>query len=227
MKRLQSIERLDEFSVVITQNQTAGKGLRCNFWESEKDKNLTFSILLYPKFIDIQYQFRLTFIITVAIITVLKKYLTDIKIKWTNDIYVNDKKLCGILIENTVIGGQIGYSIIGIGLNINQITFMSNAPNPTSMKLLTNKDFDVETLFQEIKAAIIKHYSHCASVGFDDIRNIYHAHLYRNNGFHLYKDKTEVFSAKIIKIEDTGMLILVDNEGKRREYGYGEVVSFG
>ena len=223
LKRLQAIAKLPEFSIVISEYQTKGRGLKDNFWESEKGENLTFSILLYPQFIEVQYQFCLNFIITVAIIDVLKKELSDLKIKWTNDIYVNDKKIAGILIENFIMGDKIDYSIIGIGLNVNQINFISDAPNPISMKQLTNKQYNIEMLFNDITNSIINRYTQFVDEGIYNIRNEYHTNLYRNNGYYKYKDKNGVFFAKTEKVEDTGYLILIDEDGEKRSYAFKEV----
>ena len=223
MQKLQSVERLSEFSVVITSNQTSGRGQQGNFWESEDGKNLTFSIILYPKFIHAQYQFNLNIFITVALTDVLKKYIPNIKIKWTNDIYSGDNKLVGILIENSIIGGNIDYSIVGIGLNVNQINFISSAPNPVSMKQLTNKEFELEPLLQEILNAIILRYIQCVEEGIENIRKEYLNNLYRKDGFYNYKDRNGCFSAKIEKIDEIGYLYLVDSYGKTRSYAFKEV----
>jgi len=223
MQNLQSSEKLPEFSVVITPNQTAGRGQQGNFWESEDGKNLTFSIILYPIFIEAQHQFSLSFIVSVAIIDVLKKYLPDLKIKWTNDIYSGDKKLAGILIENSIISGKIDYSIVGIGINVNQTNFVSSAPNPVSMKLLTNREFEPELLLQEILNAIILRYIQCAGEGVENIRKEYHKNLYRTDGFYDFKDKNGLFSAKIIEVDETGCLYLVDSQNKKRCYAFKEI----
>ena len=126
---------LPHATVVSTYNQTAGRGQRGNSWESEPHKNLTFSVLLKPQHIIAREQFYISEIVSVAIVNTLRKYIIDqpIAIKWPNDIYVNDDKICGILIENTLSGYSISQSIAGIGININQQTFLSNAPNPISL----------------------------------------------------------------------------------------------
>jgi BirA family biotin operon repressor/biotin-[acetyl-CoA-carboxylase] ligase len=223
MQRLQSIEKLPEFSIVITKNQTNGKGLQGNVWESEEGKNLTFSMILYPDFIEIENQFTITCIITLALIDVLKNYLSDLKIKWTNDIYVNDKKLVGILIENSIKGDKINHSIIGIGLNVNQINFISGAPNPVSMKQITNIDYDTDLLLNEIINAIIKRYKTAKEQGIEKIRKEYHNYLYRNDGYYPYKDKNGTFLAKIERVEQTGHLVLNDLQGNKRRYAFKEV----
>ena len=224
MSELQSIEKLPEFSVVITSKQTAGRGLQKNFWESENDKNLTFSIVLYPQFIEIQHQFALTFIVAVAISDVLIKYIPDIKIKWPNDIFAGDKKLTGILIENSILSDKIDYSIAGIGLNVNQTKFISDAPNPTSIKLITSSEFDIDALLKEIIDAIIVRYTQVANEGIENIQKEYHNRLYRIDEEHTYKDKNGHFQGKIYRVEKTGHLIIIDSEGQRKKYAFKEVI---
>ena len=223
IKEMQQVERLPEFSTIFTSRQTAGRGQMGNYWESEEKMNLTFSIILYPDFIEIQQQFRLNYIITVALRDVLKKYIPEVKIKWANDIYVDNKKLAGILIENSILGATIDYSIIGIGLNVNQTIFVSDAPNPVSMKMITGQSFELEPLLKDIINAIINRYIQYAETGVEEIKNEYNLNLYRNKGFFPYRDKDGDFSAEIEKIEDSGHLILVDSNGLRRKYAFKEV----
>ncbi|MCL2074718.1 MAG: biotin--[acetyl-CoA-carboxylase] ligase [Marinilabiliaceae bacterium] len=223
---LQAIERLPEFSVVITSKQIAGRGLLNNAWESENNKNLTFSMVLYPKFIEVQNQFTLTFVVSVAISDVLKKYIPNIRIKWPNDIYYGDKKMTGILIENTIIGNKILYSIVGIGVNVNQTKFISDAPNPTSMKLLTGIEFDTEKLLNDIIDAIIFRYNQCEMGGFENIYKEYHDRLYRIGEEHCFRDKTGNFKGQIIKVEKTGHLVIIDSENKQKRYSLNEIRFF-
>jgi len=223
LKELQSVERLPEFSIVITDNQTNGRGQHGNFWESEKNKNLTFSVLLYPHFIEIKHQFNIAIIITVALVDVLKKYLINVKIKWPNDIYAYDKKISGILIENSIIGDKIDYSVVGIGLNVNQLQFVSDAKNPVSMKILTGKEFDAKLLLHEIITEIIARYSQCVEHGFKNIQNQYHENLYWINEAHTFKDENGIFQGKIELVEETGHLVMTDSENNRRKYAFKEI----
>ena len=131
-----------EFTTVIAERQTAGKGQRGNSWESEDCRNITFSFVLYPTFIEARRQFILSQIVSLSIKEELDQWTEGISIKWPNDIYWNEKKICGILIENDLSGHHIGRSISGIGVNINQDVFRSNAPNPISLKQITGKDHD-------------------------------------------------------------------------------------
>ena len=119
--------------VVWAEYQTAGRGCGTNQWESERGKNLTFSILIHPKDLPATQQFHISMAISLAICEALEQYIGDVSIKWPNDIYWRNGKIGGILIENTLKGSIIMESIIGVGLNVNQRIFKSNAPNPVSM----------------------------------------------------------------------------------------------
>ena len=139
-------------NIVVTDFQTSGKGQGKNVWQSENGKNLLFSIALDMSFLKAENQFLLTQIVSVTMIDVLKKYLPEesLFIKWPNDIYFNDKKIAGILIKNEIKGMMMGTSIIGIGLNVNQTSFDESLPNPISMKMITGKEYNLETLLNDI-----------------------------------------------------------------------------
>ena len=127
-------ESVAELTTVTAEFQTAGKGQRGNTWEAEEGKNLLFSFVLYPSFLEARRQFILSQIVSLAIKEELSRWSDEITIKWPNDIYWKDKKICGILIENDLSGHHIRRSIAGIGININQEVFNSDAPNPFSLK---------------------------------------------------------------------------------------------
>ena len=129
----QSVQPLEEFTTVTASFQTAGKGQRGNSWESEAGKNLLFSFVLYPKFLEARQQFLLSQFVSLAIKEELESIIKEISIKWPNDIYWREKKLCGILIEHQLCRSHIERTICGIGVNINQALFRSNAPNPVSL----------------------------------------------------------------------------------------------
>ncbi len=216
-------ERLPEGFLVYSDFQTAGKGQPGNSWESENGKNLLFSILLYPENIQINKQFILSQLTCLAIKKVLDQYTDGISIKWSNDIYWNEKKICGILIENSLIRDKIEQCIIGIGLNINQEIFTSNAPNPISLKHITGKEMDREKILFDIHKELINLYK---NLDFEKIQKEYHQNLYRKEGFHPYIDTTtkEDFLARIEKVEPDGKLILITEKGTRKEYYFKEVV---
>ena len=145
-------EKTEEFTTVAADYQTSGRGQRGNSWESEPHKNLLFSFVLFPEFLEARRQFLISQIVSLAIKEELDTYTDDVSIKWPNDIYWKEKKICGILIENDLIGRNISRSIAGIGININQEEFHSPAPNPVSLYQITGKQYDI---YEVLKLSLI------------------------------------------------------------------------
>lgn len=143
-------EELPHLYTVWANYQTAGRGQRHNHWESEAGKNLTFSTLLFPHQVRANKQFLLSQAIAIAIQTVLSTYVGGITIKWPNDIYHHNRKICGVLIENDLQGSWVQRTVAGIGLNVNQTLFHSDAPNPVSLAQLLGKEMDREQLLKEV-----------------------------------------------------------------------------
>jgi BirA family biotin operon repressor/biotin-[acetyl-CoA-carboxylase] ligase len=207
--------------VVWTDFQTAGRGSGHNRWESEDGSNLLFSMLIHPHSLLPASQFRVSMAISLAIVRTLKPLLQEfecsgcrgLSIKWPNDIYWNDSKLAGILIENRLGSRQIIQSIIGVGLNVNQTQFLSEAPNPISLRTITGRCHDREHLLHSIVRAF--------TLDFDafDYRSL----LYRRNGFFTYSDANGTFEAEMETVEDDGHLILRDRQGRLRSYAFKEV----
>jgi BirA family biotin operon repressor/biotin-[acetyl-CoA-carboxylase] ligase len=206
----------EENMVVWADYQTAGRGCGTNHWESERGKNLTFSMLLHPHDVPAQKQFRISRAISLAICKALGQHIGDLSIKWPNDIYWRDGKIGGILIEVTLLGNKVKDCIIGIGLNINQRVFRSDAPNPVSMWQICEQETDCEQLLQEILQAFQEYM--CKSN-----KDEYQSMLYRRKGFHPYADKDGAFMAEIIDVEDDGHLLLRDDNGQLRRYAFKEV----
>jgi BirA family transcriptional regulator, biotin operon repressor / biotin---[acetyl-CoA-carboxylase] ligase len=138
-----------ELTSVYTAYQSAGRGQRGNSWESEAGANLLFSFVVYPEFLEARRQFLLSQITALALQEILSLYTEDIRIKWPNDIYWKDKKLCGTLIENDLTGTHIGRSISGTGVNLNQEQFISDAPNPVSLFQITGKRYDRRVILEQ------------------------------------------------------------------------------
>jgi len=220
MRTLIKQETLPEGFVVYTDFQTAGKGQIENSWESETGKNLLFSILLYPHHVAIDQQFIISQIVSIAIINVLSDYCENIKIKWPNDIYLNDKKLAGILIENSLRGSQINNTVIGIGLNINQTVFKSDAPNPVSLRQIKEKSFRRKEILVKIVENILDIY---IEMDINKIREDYFKNLYRNNGFYSFKAGNELFKAQIDDVQPDGKIIMTLEKGTSRSFYFKEV----
>lgn len=201
---------------VTTDYQTAGRGCGTNRWESERGKNLLFSLLVSPNGIRANKQFRISMAISLAICKALGQHLGYLTIKWPNDIYWRDGKIGGILIENTLQGNSVRDSIIGVGLNVNQREFRSNAPNPVSMWQISEQETDRDALLHDILTT------------FEDFlgrynKESYTAMLYRRHGFFPYADKDGAFMAEIVDVEDDGHLLLMDDNGRERRYAFKEV----
>lgn len=218
--------KAQEFYTVIADHQLEGKGQRGNSWESESGKNLLFSIVLYPTALEANKQFYLSMLTAISIIDALSKYTDGFSIKWPNDIYWNDSKIAGILIENELQGTYITRSIIGVGLNINQEVFLSDAPNPVSLKQIIGVDINRSELFQKILHGMVASYR-LLEEDFEKmaatIRILYQRCLYRRNGYYPYKDAEGLFMAQFEHIDSLGRLFLQDQEGKIRKYAFKEV----
>ncbi len=220
---LKSISRKEDYPegfFIYTDYQTSGKGQGINRWESKKGKNILFSILLFPKHILTSEQFIISQIVSIAILDVLSDIVPNVKIKWPNDIYVNDKKIAGILIENTIQGSVINKTIIGIGINVNQTKFTSYAPNPTSLKLITKKSYNRKNLIFRIIQKIFECYF---SADYETIKMQYFNKLYRGEGYYPYSGEGETFRAKITEVLNDGRLVLLNEEGESKIYGFKEV----
>ena len=211
---------LPEGFVLRTDFQSAGKGQPGNSWESEKGKNLLFSVLLYPQHIAIDQQFILSQLVSVAILRTLNSFCAGFSIKWPNDIYFGDKKIGGILIENSLQGSKLNTSIVGVGLNINQKTFRSDAPNPVSLRQITAKNQRRKNILQDVLNNIYELYS---KMDVDTIRNEYFENLYRRVGFYTYRDNKGLFEAELAGIESDGCLKLKTRTGEIRAYYFKEV----
>ena len=197
---------------LYTSFQTAGRGQAGNGWESEEGKNLLCSILLPPN----KNLYFLNIAIGVALLRVIGE---DFTIKWPNDIYFGDKKVAGILIENAIIGNEIKYSIAGIGLNVNQTTFVSDAPNPVSLKQIRGQEYDIERLMNHLFETVQR----VLNESEQEVWAYYKSHLYRREGFWPFEDKDGPFEAAIKDVLPTGEIVLEDKKGQERIYHFKQV----
>lgn len=220
LRALLNEQPLPEGFIVRTDFQTSGKGQKGNSWESERGKNLLFSILLYPTYLPIEKQFIISQLISIAIKKTLDQYSVGFSVKWPNDIYYFDKKIGGILIENIIQGNKIKSMIAGIGLNINQIKFESDAPNPVSLIQITGKRTVLIPVLNQIYENIMELYLQWNE---EKIAEIYSESLYRKDGFHRYNASGEEFEAKIIRVHPDGKLELETTGAEKREYYFKEV----
>ena len=224
------ISILDNLSVLSAFCQTSGHGQRGNSWSSEPGANLIFSIILKDKYMIKAYdQFVLSEITALSVTDFLAKYGINASIKWPNDIYVGKRKICGILVENTLRGDSLSSSIIGIGLNINQRNFNVSGADPTSMILENGavKSYDINSClceFMEIFCGNIDRFLNVHG-SYMDLREIYLAKLWRSGEMHEYirtADRTK-FCGMIRGLSEVGHLLIENNEGELMEFAFKEL----
>jgi len=224
-------ESLPEGTLIWSKNQTSGRGQRGNKWDSEPFKNGTFSIILKPSFLPVDEQFYLNKIVSLAVADFVSDILKNthpnntVAIKWPNDIYVGDKKLAGILIENSLRNNHINNSVIGIGININQTQFNSNVQNPISLKLICENDFNIENCIAELCSYFEARYLQLKSNHLEKINKEYEKKLYRYGEWANFSIGEKVFKARITGISKEGMLIIETPDAKKHDYGFKEIAS--
>ena len=218
----------DGGAVLVTADyQTAGRGQRGNSWESASGVNLLFSLVITPVGVPASQQFVLCELISVALCEVLSRYVPDVRIKWPNDIYYRDQKLCGILIEHDLEGMHLSRTIIGVGLNVNQVHFTGDAPNPMSLFQILGHEVDREVLLCEVvdhfMALFAQYTAACPTLCRDALHERYSGLLYRRGVEATFRDGGGDFSAILCDVAHDGRLLLVDGEGKKRSYLFKEV----
>lgn len=216
----------EEATVCWTDYQTAGRGCGTNTWESERGKNLLFSVLVHPAFLDAGQQFVLSMMMANAIRTELATMVpTEVSVKWPNDIYAGDKKICGILIESRLQGHRMVDTVLGVGLNVNQMRFVSDAPNPVSLAQLMGREAERQPLLESIVEVFCADVERLRADGrhVEAIHADYLAHLYRRTGRHRFSDERGVFEAELLTVEPDGHLVVRDAVGTTRRYAFKEI----
>lgn len=224
--------------LIYTTYQTAGRGQTGNGWESERGKNLLLSYLLREPKVDISELFLLNVTAAVAAHRTIAEWLSleqrpMLTIKWPNDIYIGNRKIAGILIENSLCGGKVQHSIAGIGINVNQEQWVSGAPNPVSIKQLTGVRADIDAIAKRFEQKLE------TTLSWEPVqrRNYYRVHLYRRDGYWPFverevstaptmnatNDAEGQFMARIKEILPTGELLLIDQQGGQRKYHFKQV----
>lgn len=222
-------ECTDEFTLIDSDDQTAGRGQRGNSWETEYGKNVIFSLVCHPVWVRPADQYILSECIALAVASALRRNLPDEKaqyvtVKWPNDIYYKDSKISGTLIECDLFGRSVGNCIVGTGVNINQQHFVSDAPNPISLYNIKGEESDRESILLEIIEEFTAFYLRVKDGESALIHEEYKQHLYRNdNALYTYSDENGMFQARIIDVEPSGRLILETSQGERRRYEFKEV----
>jgi BirA family biotin operon repressor/biotin-[acetyl-CoA-carboxylase] ligase len=219
IKELAQKRTLETFTVVVAKHQTLGRGQLGTTWVSEQGKNLIFSLLVnFDKF-KIQDQFYLSMAISLGLISALRHFVSvSFKIKWPNDILAEKDKVAGILIENILKGAIIQYSIVGIGLNVNQEEFPVDIDNVTSLKKLSGINFNTDELLHKILISIKKYINFLENENFRELKKMYLAELYKINSPAMFVDnKGTIFLGKIITVDENGRLVIeLENETTRK-----------
>lgn len=223
---------------VYTFRQTAGRGQAGNAWESEEGKNISMSVLVRVK--NITEAARLNLLVPLAVVNVLSRgegqeARDEFTVKWPNDVYWGDRKVAGLLNENVIIGSEVAYTVAGIGVNVNQEVFRSDAPNPVSLKQITGRTYELEPMID----AIVEELERLLPLleDYDALKEAYMARLYRRTGWHPYVEREvsvapttiargeskNTFLAEIADVDEYGRLVLRTESGERKTYHFKEI----
>ena len=206
-------ERITEGVVISTFHQTAGRGQMGNRWESHPNQNISVSIVLLPTFIQAREQFHLNKAIALAVADFVSLFTEGVAVKWANDIYVGDKKVAGILIQNTLSGDTIQSSVVGIGVNVNQTVF-PNLPNASSLKLASSASLDLPTALEKLLKCVEARYLQLKTRKFDDLHVEYLSKMFRFGEDFIFQYPNEIyFSGKIVGVTDAGQLTVMTKQG--------------
>jgi BirA family transcriptional regulator, biotin operon repressor / biotin---[acetyl-CoA-carboxylase] ligase len=210
-------------TVVWTEEQVSGRGQRGNIWISEAGMNLTFSMIVYPANLPAWQFFYLSMACSLAIEEFVSRYCRDVSIKWPNDIYIGAKKVAGLLIENTLEQDWIKASVIGTGINLNQVSFPENLPNPVSIRLSNGRHMDIRQSLEELYLLMTRWLSDLKGERNRQLRDKYVQHLYGSGQVRTYRDSIGSFNAAIEGVEESGELLLRDSSNRLRKYSFREV----
>lgn len=216
-------ERTEPFVLLTAGFQTAGRGQRGSSWEAEPDKNLLFSFRFHPRSIKATQQFALSEALALAVADALGEYTEGICVKWPNDVYWHDRKICGMLLEHDLQGERIETTFTGVGINVNQKEFRSDAPNPVSLRQILGRDTDRGTILENVLQRFIENCGTLLCGKADALHERYCHRLYRRDGFHKYRDTQGEFLAEIADISPQGMLTLRREDGTTHTYAFKEV----
>lgn len=210
--------------IVLADFQSAGRGQRGHTWSSRRAENLTFSVVLTPSFLAATEQFLLSEVVALALVDTLALYGIEAQIKWTNDIYVGEKKITGVLIEQNLSSGVISRSIVGIGINVNQREFDKSLPNPVSIAQILGHDIDREELLDKFHVALMARYSLLESGDKESIQRDYHERIYRlgvESPFRL--PRGEEIRGTIRGVRPSGELLVEHADMEVKEYLFRQI----
>jgi BirA family transcriptional regulator, biotin operon repressor / biotin---[acetyl-CoA-carboxylase] ligase len=214
-----------EGTIIFAREQTSGRGQGENRWESEPGKNATFSLVLFPAFLPPGDQFSLNKAIVLGILDFLHASQPDLRssVKWPNDIYAGERKIGGVLIENTICGTLFESSVAGIGFNVNQVAFEPGLPNPVSLRQITGREYTVKDLLEQIVSCIDRRYEQLKKGFLTKIDRDYNARLLGISEWRSFSVDKMVIKGKITGVDDDGRLLLELENGTGRAFDHGEL----
>jgi BirA family biotin operon repressor/biotin-[acetyl-CoA-carboxylase] ligase len=216
--------RLPEGAAVTAYYQEAGRGQRDNPWHSAPGLNLLVSYVFYPVFLNAYSVFQLNMAVSVALGDFAASFLGDtVRIKWPNDLYYANKKLGGLLIENSIYEFQVRQSIVGIGININQPSFPEDLPNPVSFHQVTGQAYMLDDLFASLSNCLERRYLELKRNGEKGIREAYHRHLLRHGKWEWFQEGDRRFEGMVMGVNKDGHLLIQNKEGHTENFGAKEV----
>ena len=215
------LSELKDKQVILTWRQTQGRGQATNRWESAPGKNISMTVIFRPECLEAGKQFAVSMVIALGCLDFLSHYVEGVTVKWPNDVYVGERKISGILIEHRVAGAHIQSSLCGIGVNINQERFLSDAPNPVSLFQLIGKEIPVERALEELLECIGKRYGQVYD--YAALERDFLQVMYRRSGVFDWEDENGRFKASVTGINEYGQLVLKDTGGMERVYGFKEI----
>ena len=212
----------NEITAIMADYQTMGRGQGRNSWLSEPGMNMLMSVFI-PLHMDVHDHFFITVLVSMAIHRFLQRRGIAAYVKWPNDIYADDKKLGGLLIENSIMGRQIKHSIIGIGLNVNQTVFDKSLPNPVSMKQLTKIDYKMDEIADQILQVLSAEFEDYHKNNKYQLLAEYNQWLFKKDMPAMFRDADGIFTGKIARVREEGMLEILLPTGEVRKYLHGDV----
>ncbi len=210
-------------TVVTAAYQSDGKGQGDNTWESEKGKNLLVTFILEPVFLPASEQFMLNKAMTLAACDLVRASGVVPSVKWPNDIYAADKKTAGLLISHRVAGSTLEYSVVGMGINLNQEKFPASLPNAVSLKMLTGVEYDPSAVLESLITAIVNRYGQLSSGTTEEIDREYLASLRGVGEWRMYRLKKGMTEGRIAGVDEFGRLILTMRNGRTELFSHGEL----
>jgi len=224
LREIRNAEPMEDYTVVVAEHQTKGRGQMGTNWQDQDGKNLTCSVFKDVSFINLDYNFYICMVVSLSVISVLKDLkIPKTHIKWPNDILAENKKVCGILIENVIKNNNLSASIIGIGLNINQTEF-NQLPNASSLVQITGKHFLVEDILNQLLEALKLNFKRLENKDFEGLKKNYEDQLFRKNKPSTFKDPTgNLFSGYIKGVTNSGKLKVLLEDDLVKEFDLKEI----